>query len=182
MAYDARNQVDIQARVLVRVSSADANCEEGGRKIFRTYSARGEAKDYDVTDHAVRFETTVGRVIFNRQCLPADYPYMNYKMVKGDVSALVNDCCDRYSTAEVEPILDAIKHSGFHYATRAGLTISVWDAAIPDDKPALLEDAQAKVDQINEYYEDGFLSGEGAPRRGHQRLDRVHRHPGLQDA
>ena len=158
MAYDARNQVDIQARVLVRVSSADANCEEGGRKIFRTYSARGEAKDYDVTDHAVRFETTVGRVIFNRQCLPADYPYMNYKMVKGDVSALVNDCCDRYSTAEVEPILDAIKHSGFHYATRAGLTISVWDAAIPDDKPALLEDAQAKVDQINEYYEDGFLS------------------------
>ena len=158
MAYDARNQVDIQARVLVRVSSADANCEEGGRKIFRTYSARGEAKDYDVTDHAVRFETTVGRVIFNRQCLPADYPYMNYKMVKGDVSALVNDCCDRYSTAEVEPILDAIKHSGFHYATRAGLTISVWDAAIPDDKPTLLEDAQAKVDQINEYYEDGFLS------------------------
>ena len=51
-------------------------------------------------------DTTVGRVIFNRRCLPQDYPFINYKLVKSDISALVNDCCDRYNTAEVEPILD----------------------------------------------------------------------------
>ena len=157
-AYDCRDRVDIQAKVTVRVSSEDANVVEGDRRVFRVMEGRGQFRDYDVTERPVRIETSVGRVIFNRQCLPADYPFINFKMSKGDISALVNDCCDRYSTAEVEPILDAIKHSGFHYATRAGLTISVWDAAIPDDKPELLEDAQAKVDQINEYYEDGFLS------------------------
>ena len=157
-AYDCRDRVDIQAKVTVRVSSEDANVVEGDRRVFRVMEGRGQFQDYDVTERPVRIETSVGRVIFNRQCLPADYPFINFKMSKGDISALVNDCCDRYSTAEVEPILDAIKHSGFHYATRAGLTISVWDAAIPDDKPELLEDAQAKVDQINEYYEDGFLS------------------------
>ncbi len=157
-AYDCRNDLDIQARIEVRVSEADANVLKDGRGYFRVMEGRGEATDYDVTDHPVRIETTVGRVIFNRQCLPADYPYMNFKMVKSDISALVNDCCDRYSTTRIEEILDAIKHSGFHYATRAGLTISVWDAVIPDDKPQLLESAQDKVDQINENYENGLLS------------------------
>ncbi len=158
-AYDCRDNLDIQAKIKVRVSAADANYyDDDDRAIFRVVVGRGQYEDYDVTDAPARIETTLGRVIFNRQCLPADYPFMNYKMAKGDVSSLVNDCCDRYSTAEVEPILDAIKHTGFHYATRAGLTISVWDAAIPESKPELLAEAQAKVDEINEYYEDGFLN------------------------
>ena len=85
-------------------------------------------------------------------------PFINYKMVKSDIGALVNDCCDRYPLADVEPILDAIKATGFHYATLGGLTVSVWDAVIPNDKPELIAEAQERVDQINEYYEDGFLS------------------------
>ncbi len=157
-AFEADSTLDLQAPVVVRVSSADANVEEDGKLIFRVRNGRGESVDYDVTEHTARFETTIGRVIFNRQCLPADYPYINYKMVKGDISTLVNDCCDRYPLSHVEPILDAIKETGFHYATLAGLTVSVWDAVIPEDKPELLEEAQDRVDQINEYYEDGFLS------------------------
>ena len=158
LAIDSRSDLDLQAKITVRVSADEANCEENGRKIFRTMVGRNEVVDFDVTDGPVRVETTTGRIIFNSSCLPADYPFMNYKMVKGDISKLVNDCCDRYSMAAVEPILDAIKSVGFHYATVAGLTVSVWDAVIPADKPQLLEEAQNKVDEINEYYEDGFLS------------------------
>ena len=157
-AFEADSTLDLQAPVVVRVSAADANVEEDGKKVFRVWNGRGDSVDFDVTEHTARFETTIGRVIFNTQCLPADYPFINYKMVKGDISTLVNDCCDRYPLAHVEPILDAIKETGFHYATLAGLTVSVWDAVIPGDKPELLEEAQDRVDQINEYYEDGFLS------------------------
>lgn len=157
-AYDCREHIDIQAKVTVRVGAADANLYENGRRIFRVLSGRGDYEDLDVTDGPARFETTIGRIIFNEECLPPDYPFINYKMVSRDVGALVNDCCDRYSVAEVEPILDAIKEAGFHYATRAGLTISVWDAVIPADKSQLLEDAQDKVDAINESYEDGLLT------------------------
>ena len=157
-AYDARGVVDIQAKVLVRVSAADANAEEDGRKIFRVFEESGKTVDYDVTDKPARFETTTGRIIFNRQCLPADFPFINYKMVKKDMGKLVNECTDRYPLAKVEPILDAIKYAGFHFATRAGLTVSVWDAVIPDCKPKMLAEAQANVNEINEYYEDGFLS------------------------
>ena len=158
LAAEMDKGLDLQERVIVRVKPQDANVVENGRRLFRVLVKRGTTEDYDVTEHAVRFETTIGRIIFNRQCLPADYPFINYKMVKSDIGALVNDCCDRYPLADVEPILDAIKATGFHYATIAGLTVSVWDAVIPDDKPELLEEAQDRVDQINEYYEDGFLS------------------------
>ena len=158
LAFDNRDDLDIQANIKVRVRPQDANVVEDGRRIFRTFDKWNSPVDYDVTDHAVRVETTVGRVIFNTRCLPADYPFINYKMNKGDIKNLVNDACDRYSTADVEPILDAIKETGFHYATVAGLTVSVWDAVIPSEKQEMLDEAQDKVDEINEYYEDGFLS------------------------
>ena len=158
LAFDNRDDLDIQANIKVRVRPQDANVVEDGRRIFRTFDKWNSPVDYDVTDHAVRVETTVGRVIFNTRCLPADYSFINYKMNKGDIKNLVNDACDRYSTADVEPILDAIKETGFHYATVAGLTVSVWDAVIPSEKQEMLDEAQDKVDEINEYYEDGFLS------------------------
>ena len=159
-AYDCRSEVDMQAKIQVRVSAADANgINEDGTRIFRVKNGKNEFVDYDVTGNkTARFETSIGRIIFNRQCLPEDYEFMNYKMVKGDVAKLVADCCDRYPEAKVGPILDAIKYSGFHYATRAGLTISVWDALIPAEKQELLDRAQANVDQINEYFEEGFIN------------------------
>ena len=159
-AYDCRSEVDMQAKIQVRVSAADANViNADGTRIFRVKNGKNEFVDYDVTGNkTARFETSIGRIIFNRQCLPEDYEFMNYKMVKGDVAKLVADCCDRYPEAKVGPILDAIKYSGFHYATRAGLTISVWDALIPAEKQELLDRAQANVDQINEYFEEGFIN------------------------
>jgi DNA-directed RNA polymerase subunit beta' len=158
LAIDSSPDLNLQAKVVVRLSAADANTIEGNRRIFRVMTGKGEFEDIDVTDHYARLETTVGRVIFNRQCLPPDYPFINYKMVKSDIATLVNDCCDRYSTSDVEPILDAIKSVGFHYATVAGLTVSVWDAIIPEDKPLLLDEAQERVDAINDNYENGLLA------------------------
>ena len=158
-AYDARADLDIQAKIFVRVGPEDANVQtEDDRLFFRVMTSKNEHVDYDVTEGAVRVETTAGRVIFNRQCLPPDYPFINYKMTSSDMGRLVNDCCDRYALADVEPILDAIKYAGFHYATRAGLTISVWDAVIPEEKEKMLADTQEQVDTINENYEMGFLS------------------------
>ncbi len=175
-AYDSRSEVDLQERIQVRVSSADANIvNEDGSRFFRVVNrvvrtvenGKGDKKeveaiesvDYDVTgSKTARFETTIGRIIFNQQCLPADYEFINYKMNNGDVKRLVADCCDRYPSSEVAPILDNIKYTGFHYATRSGLTISVWDALIPEEKAEILEKTQNAVDQINENFEEGFLN------------------------
>ena len=62
-------------------------------------------------------------------------------------------------------MLDNIKYTGFHYATRSGLTISLWDALIPDEKPEILAETQAKADQINENFENGLSRAASATTR-----------------
>ena len=62
--------------------------------------------------------------------------------------------------SEMEPILDGLKSAGFHYATRAGLTVSVYDATIPPQKGEILAEADEKVAAIDEDYEMGLMSDE----------------------
>ena len=69
---------------------------------------------------------------------PEDYPYLNYEMNKKEISRLVEDVCNRYELSSVPPILDGLKDAGFHYATRAGVTVSVYDATVPPNKACLL--------------------------------------------
>ena len=84
-----------------------------------------------------RIETTIGRITFNN-VLPEDYPYLNYEMNKKEISRLVEDVCNRYELSSVPAILDGLKDAGFHYATRAGVTVSVYDATVPPNKAEIL--------------------------------------------
>ncbi|MCD8316426.1 MAG: DNA-directed RNA polymerase subunit beta', partial [Eggerthellaceae bacterium] len=144
-AYDARADLDLQAKIFVRLEKDTTIATSYG--IFEQQPAGS------------RIETTVGRVIFNGT-LPDDYPYLNYEMNKKEISRLVEDVCNRYSLSEVPPILDGLKDAGFHYATLAGVTVSVYDATTPPNKDALLAEADAKVAAIDEDYELGLMSDE----------------------
>ena len=106
-----------------------------------------------------RIETTIGRITFNN-VLPNDYPYLNYEMNKKEISRLVEDVCNRYELSDVPAILDGLKDAGFHYATRAGVTVSVYDATVPPNKGEILAKADAKVAAIDEDYEMGLMSQE----------------------
>ncbi|MBR5259014.1 MAG: DNA-directed RNA polymerase subunit beta', partial [Eggerthellaceae bacterium] len=142
-AYDARADLDLQAKIFIRLRR---DCQVAG--------AFGEYVDHKAGD---RIETTVGRVIFNN-VLPHDYPFLNYEMNKKEISRLVEDVCARYELSEVPPILDGLKDAGFHYATRAGVTVSVYDATVPPEKADILAKADAKVAAIDEDYEMGLMS------------------------
>ena len=142
-AFDARADVDLQARVQVRLTR--------DTKVATAYGV--------FEDHAAgeRIETSVGRMIFNN-VLPEDYPFLNYEMNKTEIGRLVEDVCNRYSLSEVPPILDGLKDAGFHYATKSGLTVSVYDATVPPAKTDILAKADEKVAAIDEDYEMGLMS------------------------
>ena len=142
-AYDARADLDLQAKIWVRLPR--------DMEVATSYGVIEEHKAGE------RIQTTVGRITFNN-VLPDDYPYLNYEMNKSEISRLVGDVCDRYSPSEVPPILDGLKDAGFHYATRAGVTVSVYDATVPPEKDEILADADAKVAAIDEDYEMGLMS------------------------
>ena len=107
-AYDARAELDLQAKIWVRLTKDTQVATAFG--VFEEHKA-GE-----------RIETTIGRITFNN-VLPEDYPYLNYEMNKKEISRLVEDVCNRYELSSVPPILDGLKDAGFHYATRAGVTV-----------------------------------------------------------
>ncbi|MBS5451307.1 MAG: DNA-directed RNA polymerase subunit beta' [Coriobacteriia bacterium] len=146
-AYQARASLELHDPIEVRL---DTDCV--------VWDKFGHVDQPEPHKAGERIRTTVGRVIFN-QVLPADYPFINFQMKKKDVGALVNDCCDRYPLAQVETILDGLKSVGFHYATRAGLTVSVWDAVIPEEaKARILAKADAAVAEIDEQAEEGLVT------------------------
>ena len=144
-AYDARADLDLQAKIWVRLTKDTI--------VATSFDNMVEHKKGE------RIETTIGRITFNA-VLPDDYPYLNFEMNKSEISHLVEDCCNRYTTSEMEPILDGLKSAGFHYATRAGLTVSVYDATIPPQKGEILAEADEKVAAIDEDYEMGLMSDE----------------------
>jgi DNA-directed RNA polymerase subunit beta' len=57
-------------------------------------------------------------------------------------------------------VLDAIKAMGFKYSTRSSLSIAVPDMTIPKQKKALLAEAEEKVAQLTEFFNDGMISEE----------------------
>jgi len=102
-------------------------------------------------------ETSTGRIIFNR-ALPEDFPYQNRPVGKKEIAEIVEQIADTYDSSVVARILDQIKETGFHYATRAGVTISVSDIVVPPEKPKILEDAEKKISKIEDEYSGGFLT------------------------
>ncbi len=150
LAYDSRSGLDLQARIHVRLSEDIVEEREDGELIERT---AGE-----------RIETSIGRITFNRS-LPPDYPYVNREINKKGISAIIEESANRYSTNEMQVTLDELKRLGFHYATRAGLTVSVYDAVIPESKGELLEEAQEKVDAIEQQYDRGLITDDERHRQ-----------------
>jgi DNA-directed RNA polymerase subunit beta' len=143
LAYDARSGLDLQAKIHVRL--ANDTVIEVKPNVFEEKLA-GE-----------RLETTVGRITFNRG-LPDDHPYINHEIDKKGIGRIVEDCSVRYSTTQMAAILDELKRLGFHYATRAGVTVSVYDAMIPENKPEILAAADEAVAKVEGQYEDGLIT------------------------
>jgi DNA-directed RNA polymerase subunit beta' len=143
-AYD-HHTVDLQAGVTVRLRYDT---------VVRTaLDVHEERKAGD------RLETTIGRLTFNRS-LPDDYPFINHEVDRKAVSSIVEECSNRYSSNQMENILDEIKRMGFHYATRAGVTVSVWDIVIPEEKAGLIAGAEDQVLKIQQQYQDGLITRE----------------------
>ncbi|MDR3686364.1 MAG: DNA-directed RNA polymerase subunit beta' [Coriobacteriia bacterium] len=143
LAYDSRSGLDLQAQVHIRL--LNDTVVELSPNVFEEKKA-GE-----------RIETTVGRITFNRG-LPDDYPFINHEVDKKGIGRIVEDCSVKYSTTRMAMILDELKRLGFHYATRAGVTVSVYDAIIPKEKPAILAAADELVAKVETQYEDGLIT------------------------
>jgi DNA-directed RNA polymerase subunit beta' len=154
LAYDSRADLDLQAVIRVRLTDdlVEEYLDEDGKIALRDRKI-GE-----------RIETTVGRITFNRS-LPDDYPFINHDVDKKGISRIVEDCSVVYSTTRMGAILDSVKRLGFHYATRAGVTVGVYDAIVPEAKGEIIAKAEGEVDRIEQQYDRGLITKEERHRQ-----------------
>src|SRR3954449_4745392 len=101
--------------------------------------------------------TTVGRVILN-QAVPAGMPFVNGLLKKKGLQQLVQSCYLRFGLEKTVEMLDSLKHLGFTYATRSGLSIGIDDLIIPNQKPALVEAARDEVIKVEGQYLEGAIT------------------------
>jgi DNA-directed RNA polymerase subunit beta' len=104
-------------------------------------------------------ETTLGRSIFN-DALPADYPYVNDEVSKKQLGVLVNDLAERYPKVDVAQALDALKDTGFHWATRSGVTISIEDVVTPERKWEILATYEDQAEKVQKQFDRGLITDE----------------------
>jgi DNA-directed RNA polymerase subunit beta' len=102
-------------------------------------------------------DTTLGRALFN-EALPADYAFVNYEVGKKQLGVIVNDLAERYTKVEVAAALDALKDTGFHWATRSGVTVSIEDVVTPERKGEILEGFEAQAAKVQRQFERGLIT------------------------
>jgi DNA-directed RNA polymerase subunit beta' len=101
--------------------------------------------------------TTVGRVILN-QALPGGMPFVNGLLKKKGLQQLVQSCYLRFGLEKTVEMLDALKHLGFTYATRSGLSIGIDDLIIPKEKVSLVAKAREEVIRVESQYLEGAIT------------------------
>jgi DNA-directed RNA polymerase subunit beta' len=102
-------------------------------------------------------ETTVGRLILNT-VFPHDYPYINKVIDNKGLKGLVREIIEKYPNEEAVVILDKVKLLGFEHCTLSGISWGMDDLVVPAQKPALIEQAEKEIKQIDTHFEKGLLS------------------------
>ena len=139
-AYESRN-IDLQAKVKVRLSE-------------HTRDAKGQlAQNIRVVD------TTTGRALLS-EILPhgLSFDTINQDMTKKAISAAINACYRTVGLKETVVFADQLMYTGFHYATRAGVSIGVDDMVVPQQKIKILATAEKEVKEIQEQYSSGLVT------------------------
>ncbi len=104
-------------------------------------------------------ETTVGRTLLS-EILPPGLPFklINRDLNKKAISSLINACYRQVGLKETVIFADQLMYTGFRYSTRAGVSISINDMVIPDEKTDILVKAEAEVKEIQNQYTSGLVT------------------------
>jgi DNA-directed RNA polymerase subunit beta' len=139
--------VDLRAPIRVRTTRP---VQSGASVQLPELDANGNPKPFF-------FDTTVGRVIFN-EVLPEQLPFQNDSMDRPTLRRVVALCYRELGRDQTAEIVDRIKSTGFHYATRSGVTIAIHEIQIPEQKGQLLAEAEAKVAELEDQYQMGLIT------------------------
>jgi len=102
-------------------------------------------------------ESTVGRVLFN-QSVPEKAGYINQVLTKKSLRDIIGQVLKVTSVAETAAFLDEIKSLGYKFAYTGGLSFSLGDIIIPEEKQSMIDEANEQVEGIIGNYNMGLIT------------------------
>lgn len=84
--------------------------------------------------------------------------FFNACFDKGHVKELVSWFLTTYGEKQTINFLELLKYTGFHQATKAGISLGIEDLEIPPEKPELITEAQIATHQIEQDSASGSLT------------------------
>jgi DNA-directed RNA polymerase subunit beta' len=140
-AYQNR-AVELHAKVKVRLKLSDRDDQTG-----------------EIIERVSIVDTTVGRALLH-EIIPVGLPFalVNTELTKKNISRLINACYRKLGLKDTVVFADQLMYTGFHYATRAGISIGIDDMKIPGEKKAILEVAEKEVVEIQEQFQSGLVT------------------------
>jgi DNA-directed RNA polymerase subunit beta' len=111
------------------------------------------------TEKINRYETTVGRALLS-EILPAglSYSLIDKALKKKEISKLINASFRKVGIRETVIFADKLMYTGYRYATKAGISISINDMLVPPEKGQLIAAADSEVKEIEDQYVSGLVT------------------------
>ena len=133
---------------------------------------RGEIDHQDyvrIRLNGVTYDTSAGRVMFRRIVQEAlgmqahlvdTLVNLETAYEKDHLKDMVMACFKHLGIEATAGLLDGLKDAGFKLSTTSGITICIDDIVIPPAKTEILAEADAKVAEIEQNFEFGFMTEE----------------------
>jgi DNA-directed RNA polymerase subunit beta' len=84
--------------------------------------------------------------------------FINTTVDKKKLGSLLSQVFEKYGTARTAELANSLKDLGFHYATKAGVTISIDDLDVPEAKRGLIASAEKEIEAAQRRYERGEIT------------------------
>ena len=140
-------------------SPEEVNIAYNERKVHLNASIKVRTTDLDEEGNIVTklIETTVGRVLFN-EVVPKEAGFINTVLTKKSLRDIIGHVLKCTSIPRTADFLDDIKSIGYKFAFQGGLSFSLGDIIIPQEKQAMIADANEQVQGIINTYNMGLIT------------------------
>ena len=109
-------------------------------------------------------ETSVGRGMFN-DILPEHLRFVNEELTKKEIRGIMARILEELGQDEAARVADKIKDIGFKAVTKSGISWGMDDLNVPEAKQSVIDAAEAKVREVKDQYNMGFLTNEERKNR-----------------
>ncbi|MCR4278253.1 MAG: DNA-directed RNA polymerase subunit beta' [Candidatus Berkelbacteria bacterium] len=104
-----------------------------------------------------RIDTTVGRALLNA-VLPEGYVFINEPLDTKRLKVVIRHIYKIYGQAETARVADDLMQLGFKFAEKSGMTMSISDVHVPEQKGKLIAEGEEAVDEIMKRYRRGLIT------------------------